>query len=178
MKKRKLHGKWHWRRHRAWSWLLSTTRAQRFWWSLPFVVDGWQFLGRKRKLQYCWGWLWAWRYGQSRWQKQYCGCSDRPTRNKRKGGSGPFRWTLCAECGAKRYYGGYDCPRCNAPHGDLEDCFDGDNKLVKGSNLLNMGPEIYNYGVAMNCGGMPYDWEETWWCPYCKNVHSFTNGNY
>lgn len=44
--------------------------------------------------------------------------------------------------------------------------------------MISQTEEEYNYAKAMEFGGSPVDWEETWKCPKCKTIFVVNNSNY
>lgn len=69
----------------------------------------------------------------------------------------------CQKCGKEKFWlWGYRCPQC-------------DSDLYA---VLEIGKAEYSKGAAMEFGGTPLDWDETWKCCVCGYVYVIRNGNY
>jgi len=77
----------------------------------------------------------------------------------------PEWFIKCGECGYKHFQtSGYECPDCG---------WDPEESIpVKCTT-----PKSCQW-AAMEFGGSPVDWEETHFCPNCKEEFTFTNSNY
>jgi rubredoxin len=60
------------------------------------------------------------------------------------------------------------CPNCGW---DTEESLDR-------AEMISCSEERFVYAVAIEYGGNPVEWDETWKCPVCDTVFEFQNSNY
>lgn len=61
----------------------------------------------------------------------------------------------------------WQCPDCGW------DSCDGNDE-----NMIACSKERYVYAVALEFGGNPVEWDETWKCPRCATIFEYTNSNF
>ena len=82
----------------------------------------------------------------------------------------PKWFTRCARCKHEHWQTQYGCDNCGWD--DLPEWVDGEKPkaLIEVSNTRSY--------TSLDIIGTALDWDETWKCPKCKNIFTFTNGNY
>lgn len=65
-------------------------------------------------------------------------------------------------------YDEWQCPNCGWDSCDS----------CEEEEMIDCTEERYVYAVALEFGGNPVEWDETWKCPECGNVFECTNSNF
>jgi hypothetical protein len=98
-----------------------------------------------------------------------------------------YPWFVrCQQCQSRHHQlSEFGCPQCGCiPDNDDGEAYD----LVihkhevyedrHGCKLIKVSEPRYNASVAMQYGGNPVDWEETWICGCCGEEFAIVNANY
>lgn len=117
-------------------------------------------------------------------KRWYCGnCKKRTPIERNPEWDGEFRgerpapkwFTRCKYCKSNHWQNTeYECPNCGWDE-NYDDYWEDENGIMHlPDNMISCGKPYY---VPNAEGWNRHDWEETWKCPKCKTIFSYTNSD-